>query len=157
MLEAFTFSCLSCISSEPHELLRNNTQMICQKQASESLFHYNLKPVPLKHNWYLVDLFSILSILLLDVFTTCRKVVIDFDLILITTTISVLPDTPAIPRISHLKHHSPFLYFSFLYLLLFTKFILLSLFCITFIALIGELVSKKLTASRHIFLLSPNA
>lgn len=106
MLEAFTFSCLSRISSEPHELLRNNTQMICQKQASESLFHYNLKPVPLKYNWYLVDLFSILSILLLDVFTTCRKVVIDFDAILITTTISALPDTPAIPLISHLKHPS---------------------------------------------------
>lgn len=106
MLEAFTFSRLSRISSEPHKLLRNNTQMICQKQASESLFHYKLKPVPLKSNWYLVDLFSILSILLLDVFTTCRKVVIDFDPILITTTIPALPDTPAIPCILHLKHPS---------------------------------------------------
>lgn len=30
------------------KFLRNTTQMICQKQLSDSLFHYKLKPVPFK-------------------------------------------------------------------------------------------------------------
>lgn len=69
-------------------------------------FITTLSQFPLKHNWYLVDLFSISLILLLDVFTTCGKTGIDFSGILIrffslTVTNSVLPE---IPSIVHLKH-----------------------------------------------------
>lgn len=103
-----------------------------------------------------MDLTSILSILLLDVFTTCRKVVTDFDTILITITISVLPDTPAIPCTLHLKHPSLSVLFMPLSAPL-PKVYSSITFYITVTTLIGELVSQKLTASRHIFLFSPNA